>query len=49
MKMEMEEVQYDGKLYAVIYKYTSGYWEIREKNNKFHVELVHESEVKNVS
>ncbi|WP_190284722.1 hypothetical protein [Bacillus sp. S3] len=47
--MEIEEVIYDSKLYTVIYKYTSGYWEIREKDNKFHVELVHESEVQIVA
>lgn len=49
IKMEMNEVLYEGKLYAVIYKYTSGYLEIREKSNRFHIELVHESDVQNVS
>ena len=48
LEMELEEVLYGGKLYTVIYKYTSGYWEIREKENKFHIELVHESEVQKV-
>jgi hypothetical protein len=47
--LELEEVQYNGKLYTVIHKYTSGYWEIRENGNKFNIELVHASEVQNVT
>ncbi|MDQ0973612.1 hypothetical protein QFZ31_003490 [Neobacillus niacini] len=47
--MNSEEVFYGGKIYMVIYKYSSGYWEIREKENKFNIQLVHESEVQNVS
>ncbi len=47
--MNAEEVLYEGKLYTVIYKYTSGYWEIREKENTFNIQLVHESEVQEVS
>ncbi|WP_180960347.1 hypothetical protein [Neobacillus cucumis] len=43
--METEIVLYKGKVYFVIYKYSSGYWEIREKNSRFNVQLVHESEV----
>jgi hypothetical protein len=47
--MKLEEVLYQGKLYTVVYKYSSGYWEIRENKNKYNVELVHESEVREVS
>ena len=43
--MNTETVLYEGKLFIVIYKYSSGYWEIREKDSKFNVQLVHESEV----
>jgi hypothetical protein len=43
-----ETVVYDGKLFIVIYKYSSGYWELREKDSKFNVQLVHESEVQTV-
>lgn len=43
--MDTDEVLYEGKLFIVIYKYTSGYWEIREKENKFNIQLVHASEV----
>ena len=43
--MNTENVLYDGKLFIVIYKYSSGYWEIREKDSKFNIQLVHESEV----
>ncbi|TWE00997.1 hypothetical protein FB550_10649 [Neobacillus bataviensis] len=46
--MNKEIVRYDGKLFMVIYKYSSGYWEIREKDSKFNVQLVHESEVQAV-
>jgi hypothetical protein len=45
MGMDQETVVYNGKLYFVIYKYRSGYWEIRQKDSQFNVELVHESEV----
>ncbi|WP_157042266.1 hypothetical protein [Neobacillus jeddahensis] len=45
----MEVVRYEGKLYTVIYKYTSGYWEIKEKENRFNIQLVHQSEVQQVS
>jgi len=45
MGMSQETVVYNGKLYFVIYKYLSGYWEIRQKDNQFNVQLVHESEV----
>ncbi|MEH7011756.1 hypothetical protein V7087_13260 [Neobacillus niacini] len=47
--MNSEVVLYEGKLYMVIYKYSSGYWEIREKENRFNIQLVHESEVQKVS
>ena len=43
--METETVLYDGKVFIVIYKYSSGYWEIKEKNNRFNIQLVHKSEV----
>lgn len=45
MAMETETVLYDGKVFIVIYKYSSGYWEIREKDSRFNVQLVHESQV----
>lgn len=47
--MYTEEVLFEGKLYTVIYKYTSGYMEIRENASKFNVQLVHQSEVQKVS
>ncbi|MEH7116533.1 hypothetical protein V7128_03785 [Neobacillus vireti] len=43
--MNSECVLYDGKVFVVIYKYNSGYWEIRELDSQFNVQLVHESEV----
>jgi hypothetical protein len=43
--MTSEKVVYKGKIYTVIYKYSSGYWEIREDGNLYQVELVHKSEV----
>lgn len=46
--MEMEQVRFEGKLYTVIYKYTSGYWEIKEMDNRFNIQLVHQSEVQPV-
>jgi hypothetical protein len=46
--MKTEQVRYEGKLFIVIYKYSSGYWEIREKDRRFNIELVHESEVQPV-
>jgi hypothetical protein len=46
--LNTELVLYEGKLFMVIYKYTSGYWEIREKDRKFNIQLVHESEVQAV-
>ncbi|MDQ0200091.1 hypothetical protein J2S10_003274 [Neobacillus ginsengisoli] len=46
--MNSEEVLYNGNLYTIIYKYTSGYCEIREVDNKLNVVLVHESEVHRV-
>jgi len=45
----LEEVLYHGKRYLVIYKYTSGYWEIQEKDSRFTIQLVHQSEVQLVS
>ncbi|WP_191991732.1 hypothetical protein [Bacillus aerolatus] len=43
--MSFEEVNYNGKLYTVIHKYDSGYWEIRSVKNPNLIELVKESEV----
>lgn len=34
-------VWYKGKAYTVLCKYDSGYWEIREHDNKYKIELVH--------
>ena len=34
-------VWYTGKPYIVLCKYDSGFWEIRELDNKFKIELVH--------
>ncbi|MCM3584877.1 hypothetical protein M3182_03845 [Mesobacillus maritimus] len=48
MKMDNEKVLYKGKRYTVIYKYSSGYWEIREEGNFNRIELVHQSEVKGI-
>jgi len=45
MKLDNEKVLYNGKLYTVIYKYSSGYWEIKEEGNLNRIELVHQSEV----
>ncbi|MGA5691810.1 hypothetical protein [Cytobacillus pseudoceanisediminis] len=39
-------VWYTGKAYIVLWKYDSGYWEIRELDNKFKIELVHYLELK---
>jgi hypothetical protein len=43
----MKDIQviYDGKEYIILYKYTSGYCEIQEKNNQFNIKLVHVSEL----
>ena len=48
MKMNREEVLYDGKRYLVIFRYTSGYLEIQEKDSRFTIQLVHRSEVQPV-
>jgi hypothetical protein len=45
MILNSEEVLYKGNLYTIIYKYTSGYCELREMENKLNVVFVHESEV----
>ncbi|WP_156183169.1 hypothetical protein [Mesobacillus campisalis] len=47
--MSDEKVIYNGKLYTVIFKYSSGYWEIKAQDSLFIVELVHESEVQKVT
>jgi hypothetical protein len=44
-----EKVMYKGKLYTVIFKYSSGYWEIKAQDGLYNVELVHESEVQKVT
>ncbi len=48
--MDIEKVIYKGKIYTVIHKYNSGYWEIKELSNQYpHIELVHKSEVQSFS
>jgi hypothetical protein len=44
--MKYIQVIYCGKEYIMLYKYPSGYCEIQEKNNKFNIKLVHETELK---
>ncbi|MFE8701630.1 hypothetical protein ACFYKX_13585 [Cytobacillus sp. FJAT-54145] len=44
----MEEVMYNGELYLVIFKYDSGYWEIRKKNATFVNVLIHHTEVEDL-
>ncbi len=46
---KVEFVVFDGKLYTVVHKYSSGYWEIRRDNGTYRVELVNSSEVQKVS
>ena len=41
----MEQVLYNGKKYIILYKYTSGYCEIREVESIHNIQLVHQSEV----
>lgn len=41
----MEHVLYNGKKYIILYKYTSGYCEIREVESIHNIQLVHQSEV----
>ncbi|MFE8701797.1 hypothetical protein ACFYKX_14450 [Cytobacillus sp. FJAT-54145] len=41
----MEEVIYQDEIYLVLYKYSSGYWEIQKKDSPYIKILVHESEV----
>jgi len=42
---KMEQVLYNGKKYIILYKYTSGYCEIREVESIHNIQLVHQSEV----
>jgi hypothetical protein len=41
----MEQVLYNGKKYTILYKYASGYYEIREVDSIHNIQLVHQSEV----
>ncbi|MGG3466855.1 hypothetical protein ABES02_04855 [Neobacillus pocheonensis] len=41
-------VIYKDKKYEILYKYTSGYWEIKEIGSLYNIELVHSSELKNL-
>jgi hypothetical protein len=47
--MKSEEVIYKGKHYIVFHKYSSGYWEIREKDKLHIMKLVNKTEVEEVS
>jgi hypothetical protein len=38
-------VFYNGKQYEVLFKYSSGYCEIKEIGGLYKIELVHESEI----
>ncbi|MBS4214430.1 MULTISPECIES: hypothetical protein [Neobacillus] len=42
-------VIYNGKRYVILFKYTSGYCEIKEVGSLHHIELVHLSELTDVS
>lgn len=42
-------VFYNGKKYEILYKYTSGYCEIKEIGSLYNIELVHSSELKNLT
>ncbi|PLT28182.1 hypothetical protein [Peribacillus deserti] len=46
--MKAEEVRYNGKVYTVIHKYSSGYCEISESGSQFNVELVHETNLQKI-
>jgi hypothetical protein len=39
-------VFYNGKRYVILYKYTSGYCEIKEVGSIYNIELVHLTEIK---
>lgn len=42
-------VLYNGKKYVILYKYTSGYCEIKEIGSFYNIELVHSSELENIN
>jgi hypothetical protein len=46
---KMEHVLYNGKKYIILYKYTSGFCEIKEVNSLHNIQLVHLSELTNVN
>ena len=43
--MDKDIVIYKGKRYKIIYKYHSGYYEIKRLDKNYIVELVHHSEL----
>ncbi|MBT2725759.1 hypothetical protein ACSU6B_12095 [Neobacillus sp. C211] len=45
----MEHVLYNGKKYIILYTYDSGYCEIKEIESVHNVQLVHLSELKNLT
>jgi hypothetical protein len=45
----MEHVLYNGKKYIILYTYDSGYCEIKEIESVYNVQLVHLSELKNLT
>jgi hypothetical protein len=46
---QMEYVLYNGKKYLILYKYTSGFCEIKEVDSLYNIELVHTSELTNLN
>ncbi|WP_157406129.1 hypothetical protein [Neobacillus drentensis] len=45
----MEHVLYNGKKYIILYKYTSGFCEIKEVDSLHNIQLVHLSELTHVN
>jgi hypothetical protein len=43
--MTKKTVMYKGKQYIILYKYESGYYEIKELDVNYIVELVHKSDL----
>jgi len=40
-----KKVIYKGQLFTILFRYETGYYEIRELTNPFNVKLVHHSEL----
>ncbi|HWJ79674.1 MAG TPA: hypothetical protein VNR61_16545 [Niallia sp.] len=43
--MKKENVLYNGKIFTIIFCYETGFCEIRDINNRYKVELVHQSQL----